>query len=400
MTFDSHWPLAGPSTFLTAAAQRNPRTGGERPTHLAMFPTLGTPKDQFDTPALCLDLDALEANIADAVALCRKHGVAWRPHAKCHKSPDIAHRLIDAGAIGLTCAKLGEAEVFAAAGVQDLLIANMIAGPRKVARLVELRRKADPIICLDHLDQAAPISAAMQAAELRVRAIIEVDLGLNRVGVQPGEAAVRLAQQVAKLPGIELVGIMGYEGHLLLIEDQAEKARKIRAALALLTDTRRALEKADLPCPIVSCGGTGSLPFAIGQPGITEVQAGGLIFMDAFYRHRCRIEQFRYALTLLVTVVSRPAPDRAIIDAGRKTMNIELHNPLVLGRDDIQVTSLSAEHGSLKLAPSAQSLKIGERLELIPGYGDLTTVLHNHFYACRGGKLVDIWPLTGRGRLE
>src|SRR5256885_10021968 len=122
-----------------------------------MFVPLGTPKEELDTPALLIDVDMFEANVAEAAALCRQHGVAWRPHAKCHKSPDIARRLLEAGAIGLTCAKLGEAEVFAAAGIGDLLVANLIAGPRKVERLVTLRSKADPIICLDNIDQAEPI---------------------------------------------------------------------------------------------------------------------------------------------------------------------------------------------------------------------------------------------------
>ena len=368
--------------------------------HAMITPSPGTHKDDLDTPALCIDLDRLEANIRDAASMCRQHGVGWRPHAKCHKSPDVGRRLIEAGAIGLTCAKLGEAEVFAAAGIRDLLIANLIAGPRKVERLVELRRKADPIVCLDSMDQAEPISRAMQAAGLRVRAILEIDIGLNRVGVPPGEAAVSFARQVSALKGIELVGIMGYEGHLLLIEDQAEKGAKIKAALAQLAETKRMLEAADIPCPIVSCGGTGSMPFAVAQDGITEVQAGGLIFMDAFYRHRCRIEAFQYALTVISTVVSRPAPDRAIIDAGRKTINMEIHMPQVLGRSDIHVERLSAEHGSLRLDSAAQSLKIGDRLELVPGYADLTTVLHNHFYVLRDGRVVDVWPLTGRGRVD
>ena len=366
---------------------------------MTTFPPLGTPQDELDTPALCIDLELLEANIAEAAGLCRESGVAWRPHAKCHKSPDVAHRLIDAGAIGLTCAKLGEAEVFAAAGISDLLVANLLAGPQKVARLVELRRKANPLICLDHLGQAGPISEAMQAAGLRVRALLEIDIGMQRAGVLPGKPAVELARQVSALPGIELAGVMGYEGHLLLIEDQGEKAARICAALGQLVETKERLERAGLPCPIVSCGGTGSLQFAAQQPGITEVQAGGLIFMDAFYRHRCHILGFRYALSILTTVVSRPAADRAIIDAGRKTMNLELHLPLVRDRDGIEVKSLSAEHGVLQLAPAAQNLQIGERLELIPGYGDFTTVLHNHFYVLKAGRLVDIWPLTARGRL-
>src|SRR5437868_10577663 len=130
-----------------------------------MFVPLGTPKEELDTPALLIDLDKFEANVAEAAALCRQCGVAWRPHAKCHKSPDIGRRLIEAGAIGLTCAKLGEAEMFASAGLTDLLIANFLAGPRKIERLVELRRRADPIICLDHLDQAEPISQAMQSSQ-------------------------------------------------------------------------------------------------------------------------------------------------------------------------------------------------------------------------------------------
>lgn len=363
------------------------------------FPQLGTPKDQLDTPALLIDLAALEANIGQAAAMCRQHGVAWRPHAKCHKSPDIARRLLEAGAIGLTCAKLGEAEAFAAAGIADLLIANYVVGPRKVERLVALTRRANPIVCLDHIDQAEPISHAMTAAGQRVRAILEVDIGMQRCGVSPGKPALELAQKVAALPGIELSGVMGYEGHLLLIENQGEKAARVCAALEQLVETKHRIERAGIACPIVSCGGTGSLPFAVQQPSITEVQAGGVIFMDAFYRLHCRLEGFRYALSILATVVGRPAPDRAIIDAGRKTMNMELQMPLVMDRPGIDVERLSAEHGILKLSPAAQDLKIGDRLELIPGYGDFTTVLHNQFYVLHDDKLVDIWPLTARGRL-
>jgi D-serine deaminase-like pyridoxal phosphate-dependent protein len=239
----------------------------------------------------------------------------------------------------------------------------------------------------------------MHAAGLHLRAILEVDLGMRRTGVQHGKPAVELAKSIAALPGIEFVGIMGYEGHLLTIEDQGQKAAQICAALTQLVETKEALHQAGLACSIVSCGGTGSLPFAVQQPGITEVQAGGVIFMDAFYRYKCHVEGFRYALSILATVVSRPAPDRAIIDAGRKTMNIELHLPLVIDRAGIEVQSLSAEHGILRLQPAAQDLKIGDRLEFIPGYGDFTTVLHNHFYVLKDNRLVDIWPLTARGRL-
>jgi len=364
------------------------------------LPQLGCHKHELDTPALCVDLDVMEANLRAMVASCRERGVGWRPHTKCHKSPALAHKVINAGALGITCAKLGEAEVMAAGGVRDILIANLIVGPQKVARLVELRRVADPVVCVDHLDQALPISAAMAAAGLELRVILEVDIGLHRVGVPPGEPTLDLALQVAGLPGINLAGIMGYEGHLLCIEDQDEKARAISAALTVLTDTASLLRERGVPCDIVSCGGTGSFKFAIQHPGITDVQAGGGMFMDAFYRHKCRVTDWGHALTVLATIVGRPAPSRAIIDAGKKTMDGHTHPPLAVGRDDIRVESLSAEHGTLHLEPTAQSLKIGDRLEFIPGYSDMTCVMHDHFLGFRGDRLEVIWPLEGRGRLQ
>ena len=360
---------------------------------------IGKSVDDLDTPALCVDLDAMESNIRELAAACRQNGVAWRPHAKCHKSVDVGRKLIAAGAIGLTCAKLGEAEIFAAAGIKDLLIANELVGPQKVRRLVELRRIADPVFCIDHIDQALPISQAMHAAGLRVRAVLEVNVGMNRAGILPGEPALFLAQEIARLPGIELAGVMGWEGHLVIVEDPKEKEARIREALSQLTATRDLLVANSLPCPIVSCGGTGSYPISVSHPGVTEIEAGGAIFMDAFYRRKCHISAFQLALKVVATVVSRPAPERAIIDAGRKTMNMEMAMPFVLGREDIEVKSLSAEHGTLTLAPSAQNLRIGDRLEIIPGYSDFTNVLHDQFYALRGTRIEAIWPLQGRGKL-
>ena len=253
------------------------------------LPPIGYTKEQIDTPILCVDLDVMEANVRSIVATCREHGVDWRPHTKCPKSPAVAHKLIEAGAIGVTCAKLGEAEVMAAAGVQEILVANMIVGPHKVERLVDLRRRANVIIGVDHIEQVEAFSQAMSAAGLTLRLLIEVNIGLDRVGVQPGEPTLRLAQQIEEMPGVTLAGIMGYEGHLLRVEDPEEKADAIRAALTVLTETRDLIDRSGLSCPIVSCGGTGSFRFSVKQPGITELQAGGAIFMDAFYRNGCHV---------------------------------------------------------------------------------------------------------------
>lgn len=366
---------------------------------MEITPSLGCTKDDLDTPALCLDLDVLDSNIRAVAQTCHRHNVAWRPHSKGHKVPTVAQAQIAAGAIGVTCAKLAEAEVMAAGGVRDMLIANMIVGPHKLRRLAELRRVADPIICLDHMEQALPISRAMAEAGLRVRAIIEVDIGLRRVGVPPGEATLNFARQLSDLPGIELSGIMGYEGHLLAIDDADKKGAAICEALGTLVDTRQLLEASGILCPIVSCAGTGSYLYAARQPGITELQAGGAVFMDAYYRYKCQVPDLGFALTVAATVVSRPAKERAIIDAGRKTMHGDFQPPFVLGRDDIRVGRLSAEHGELELAPSAQSLRIGDRLAIVPGYADLTTVLHNQYYCFRGGRLAAIWRIAARGYL-
>ena len=364
------------------------------------LPPLNSPPDDLDTPALCIDLERMEANIGHMVASCSEQNVDWRPHSKCHKSPAIAQKLVAAGAIGVTCAKVGEAEVMAAGGITDLLIANQIVGPQKVARLVALRRAADPIVCIDHLDQARPIGEAMQAAGLAIRVLIEVDIGMQRAGVLPGDPSVQLATALAQLPGITFAGVMGYEGHLLRVPDPVEKEQRIRAALESLVETKQQVESRSIACPIVSCGGTGSYTYSVSQPGITEIQAGGAIFMDDYYRNQCHVEGLDFALTLIATVVSRPTPDRAIIDAGRKTMNSEAETPRVISHPGILVQSLSAEHGTLLLAPEARGLMIGERLALMPGYSDFTCVLHDRFFAFRDQRLEEIWPLEGRGRLQ
>ena len=370
---------------------------------IMLLPDLGTLKDEIDTPALCVDLDQLEANIRYMAGTCRERAVAWRPHSKCHKSPQIAQKLIAAGAIGVTCAKLGEAEVMASGGVTDLLIANMLAGPHKVRRLVALTKIADPIVCIDHVDQATAMAAGLEEAGQTVRAIVDVDLGMKRTGVPAGRPALELARSLDQLPGMQLCGIMGYEGHLLQVADPKDKAEQIAAALDQLGETRDLLIEDGLNCDIVSCGGTGSFTYATQHPAVTEVQAGGGIFMDDFYRDNCQVTEMQPALTLVATIVSRPAVERAIMDAGRKSLNQELAKPRVISHAGIELSSLSAEHGALKLLQEAngdQQLRIGDRVELMPGYSDWTCVLHDHLLGFRDGRLEVVWPLEARGRLQ
>jgi len=356
---------------------------------------LGCTKDELDTPALCLDLDVMDENIGLVVEACGAAGVAWRPHVKGHRCGAIGAREVAAGAIGLTCAKLGEAELMARAGVRDLLIANAIVGPHKLARLVELSRHADPIVAVDHADQLRPLAAVFAAAGRSVRVVIEVDIGLARGGVEPGDAALPLAREAASLEGIDFVGLMAWEGHLITIADRDEKERSIHMALLGLLDTKHRVEAAGLPCPIVSCGGTGSFQISLAHPGITEVEAGGAIMMDVFYREDCSVTGLGNALTLLTTVVARPTRGRAIVDAGRKTLNVEVAMPQVLARPGVEFERMSAEHGQLKVASEAAPLTIGDRLDVVPGYADLTVSLHERFYGFRDGRLAEILPIAG-----
>lgn len=367
---------------------------------------IGCHKSELDTPAYCIDLDVMEANIRAMAGFHRECGKAWRPHAKCHKTPAIAHQELRAGAIGVTVAKVSEAEVYAAAGIRDILIANMLAGRPKLERVAALCRVADPIVACDHFVQAEALAAVCRERGVTCRVIIEVNIGMDRVGIRPGSDFRDLVRGIAGLQGIKLAGIMGYEGHLLRVEKRDEKVERITAAMSLLVEQRDLMQADGFPCEIVSAGGTGSYQITAHLPGITELQAGGGIFADPYYVHRCGLSGLEPALRVLGTVVSRPKLERAVIDCGRKTMNQDVEPPTVKGTlagrplPDAVFTGLSAEHGILQLGPQSQDLKIGDKIEVIPGYADFTTPLHDRFYGLRNGIVECVWPIAARGMLQ
>lgn len=362
-------------------------------------PLLHADKSAADTPALMVDLDALDANIAAIAGICRRHGINWRPHTKGIKVPQIARRLTDAGAIGLTCAKLGEAEVMAAHGFSDILIANQIVGQQKVARLVALRRTCDVIVAVDSRDNVAAIAEAARAAGVVVRLVIEVDMGMKRAGLEPGEACVALARFVAAQQGVRFAGLMGWEGQTAGIADPAAKAAAVSAAVAAIVRTAELCRGAGLPVDIVSCGGTGTYWITAAQPGVTEIQAGGGVFCDVHYRKDFGVEH-PYALTVMTTVTSRPTPNRIICDAGKKTMSSDAGMPEPVGLGAVRAARLSAEHGVIELEQPNETLRVGDRLEWIVGYSDTTVHLHDEIHATRGGRIEAVWPIVGRGKIR
>ncbi len=364
-----------------------------------MHIAVGCSKLDLDTPSLLLDLDAMERNIARMAQTFRSAGVGWRPHTKAIKVPALAHKLLAAGAHGVTCAKLGEAEVMAAGGIRDILIANQVVGPQKIARLMDLLGKADVIVAVDSMEHVRALSVAAAAAGRQLRVVVEVDIGMHRAGVLPGAPAVDLSLAVAACDGLRFAGVMGWEGQTVHMQDLDAKRRAITEAVSLLTETAAACRDAGLPVDIVSCGGTGTYQHTAYLHGITELQAGGGIFCDLVYHDDMHVDH-EYALTILATVTSRPAPDRIICDSGKKTMSSDAAIPRPCIAAPVARVGLSAEHATIQLAAPSEAPKIGEKIEFIVGYTDTTTMLHEEIYALRGGQVEQVWQIEGRGKLR
>lgn len=357
--------------------------------------SIGLLKSEIETPALCLDADALERNIARMAAFLADKPARLRPHAKTHKCPAIAWKQLEAGAIGITCAKLGEAEVMAQAGIKDILIANQIVGPTKIARLVALARETRVITAVEDAAHAAELSEAAAAQGVRLRTIIEVDVGMGRCGVLPGEPALALAQQLARLPGLQFEGLMGYEGHAVMVVDPAERRRVAMASMALLVETAELLRAHGLPVSIVSAGGTGTCEISGRYPRVTELQCGSYATMDAKYRS-VGID-YELALTLVATVISVRGSDHAVIDAGVKALSSDFGMPDVISPGGWRVARLSEEHGILARQADGEPLRRGDRVELLPSHGCTTINLHDAYTVTRGDRVTASWPIAARG---
>ncbi len=360
---------------------------------------IGLPKTALETPALLVDLDVMEANIKRVAGACAEAGVRWRPHIKGVKTPEIVRKELAAGAIGVTCAKLGEAEIMAAAGIRDLLIANQIVGRPKVQRLMALLDQADVIVAVDSPEHVAELADAVGGSGHRLRVVIEVNVGMNRAGVEPGAPVVALAETLTRHRGLKFSGLMAWESHAVTIADPAEKERVVADAIGRLTASAAACRAAGHAVEIVSCGGTGTYPFCIRQPGVTEVQVGGAIFSDMHYRTHYHAD-FPCALTILSTVISRPTPTRIVLDAGRKALSGEAAMPEPLALPEIRRLKLSAEHATIELsAPSAQP-RVGDTVEFIAGYSDTTVHLHEEIVGTRRGRIEAIWRIAARGKIK
>ena len=362
---------------------------------------IGAHINELDTPALLLDLDALERNIETMAEYIRGVPAELRPHEKTHKCPIIAHKQLEAGAIGITCAKLGEAEAMASTGIRDILIANQVVGEPKVTRLVNLAKHSDIIVAVESNGNVRHLAEAARSKGVRLNVIIEVDVGNNRCGTAPGEPTLELAREIANHPSLNMRGLMGYEGFCQNIIDLEERREKATEAMAKLVSTRELLDDKGFSTEIVSAGGTGTHMITAEYPGVTEVEAGSYIFMDTTYSRVEGLEKYDPALTVLSTITSLPRPGIAICDAGRKTITFEPNRPMPLakGLEGISYEASSEEHGRLSVEKGSE-LRIGDKIEFIVSHCCTNVNLYDQYHCLRDDHLEAVWEITARGRSQ
>ncbi len=346
--------------------------------------------DDLDTPVVLIDLDRLEANIARFQAYLDQHGIANRPHIKTHKIPQIAQMQMAAGAVGVTCQKLGEAEVMANAGVDDIFLPYNILGGAKLERLVALARRVRLSVTADSSVVVAGLGAAMAGTGLELPVLIECDTGMGRCGVQTPFEALELALQIARTPGLRFGGLMTYPS-------SPDIGPFMREVVGLLRKHGLTVER-------VSGGGTATMWSAHEHPEVTEYRAGMYVYGDRYTLRAGAIRLNECAMTVLTTVVSRPTPDRGVIDGGSKTFSSDLlgleGHGLILEYPDARIVHLSEEHGVVDFSRCAQKPAIGERVRVLPNHCCVVSNLFDEVFGVRNGRVEAIWQVAARGAVR
>jgi D-serine deaminase-like pyridoxal phosphate-dependent protein len=367
---------------------------------------VGQPLAEVPTPALLIDMDIFEKNLATMRDACKARGRNCRPHGKAHKSPVIAKKQLEYGAHGLCAAKLGEAEVLVQGGISDVLITAPVVGRRKVERLLALHEITPDIkVVSDSAENLSELSAAASAKGRKLKVLVDVNVGQNRTGVDSPEDAVALARHISKQPGLEFAGIQAYGGsnqHIVAFEN---RKRIEMLSMERAVNARRAVEKAGFPVGILSVGGTGTYNIDTEVPEVTEIQPGSFIFMDAHYSsiggpQSTEFTDFGNSLSVYTTVISHPSKGRAITDGGNKALSTDESMPVPKGLTGIEYHPGGDEYGIIILKNPNRPLNVGDKVDFIPGHCDTTVNLFNVFFAMRKGVVEAVWPILGRGRTD
>ncbi len=360
--------------------------------------------DEIQTPALVIDLDALDRNLKKMQDIADRMGVRLRVHGKMHKSVDVARRQIELGACGICCQKVSEAEAFARGGIRDILVSNQVRDPLKIDRLARLPQMGvRTIVCCDDIANVPELDAAAKRHGTEIEVLVEVDCGAGRCGVTSVEDAVAIARTIDAAGNLKFSGIQGYQGAMQHLESWEARREAAGKAIAIVRGVVEALNREGLECDIVGGGGTGSYEFE-GTSGVyNELQCGSYAFMDADYgrildKEGRRIDesQFEHALFLLTSVMSHAKPDKAVVDAGLKAQSVDSGLPTVFGIEGVTYIKCSDEHGVIE-DPEGR-LAINQRIRLVPGHIDPTCNVHDWYVGVRGGKVETLWPVSARGK--
>jgi len=355
----------------------------------------------IDTPALIVDLDALDVNLQHLPDVLQAYpGVHARPHAKAHKSPDIAKLQMDHGAIGLCTQTLVESEALVyGGGTKDVFLTNQLIGQAKLERFAKLAKEATVSICVDNKSNLLEISEVATAMGVNVDCVVEVNVGQNRCGVEPGEPAAELAEEIQKCSGITFKGIHCYHGWNQHVRATNDRAAAVQAVVDKVNVTLKSLKDRGIGCEYVTGGGTGSFVYEAKSGVYTEVQPGSYIFMDGDYAQNLddsgvRDTTWKHSLYVLTTVQSVTGTDRAVVDAGMKAVSMDSGVPWLVEHPDLTYHVGGDEHGIIK---PAGKLQVGDRLHLIPGHCDPTANMYDWIVGVRNGRVEAVWPITGRG---
>ncbi|WCR09927.1 DSD1 family PLP-dependent enzyme [Paracoccus stylophorae] len=366
----------------------------------------GMDEADIQTPCLILDLDALERNIKKMGDYAKAHGMRHRAHGKMHKSVDVLKLQMDlGGAVGVCCQKVSEAEVFARAGIKEILVSNQVRDPLKIDRLAQLPKRSggEVIVCVDDVDNIADLSQAAQKHGTELGIFVEIDCGAGRCGVTTTEAVVEIAKAARDAKNLTYRGIQAYQGAMQHMDSFEDRKAKLDKAIAQVKDAVDALKAEGIETDLVSGGGTGSYYFESNSGVYNELQCGSYAFMDADYGrildkdgNRIDAGEWENAFFILTSVMSHAKPDKAIVDAGLKAQSVDSGLPFIYGRDDVEYIKCSDEHGVV--ADPKGVLKINEKLKLVPGHCDPTANIHDWYVGVRGGKVETLWPVSARGK--
>ena len=362
---------------------------------------IGQTLDDVDTPALVLDLDPFERNLRRMMDAVAGRKVRVRAHAKTHKCPEIGRRQIAAGAIGLCCQKVSEAEAMVEGGIGDVLVSNEIVGAQKIERLAAIAKRARIGVCVDDASNVGALEAACGRAGATLEVYVEIEVGMRRCGAAPGEPALALARAVAAAPHLRFAGLQAYHGRAQHLRSIEERRAVIGRAADAARTTRRLIEAAGIPCPVVTGAGSGTFMFEVESGAWDEIQPGSYVFMDADYARNewaAPLPRFEHSLFVLATVMSRPGDRLAIVDAGLKASSVDSGMPAVWQRPGLSCTGASDEHGWVE-AEAGAAPRLGEKLLLVPGHCDPTVNLYDWYVCVRAGRVEALWPITARGAL-